>query len=90
MQQNCDKQKRDCHIIKKISPIKISTQNYLKAANIEPFLQQSLNIIKRNKLEIAWVPSNKRRIPKCFFLCSPLWISTRDKFPISSFIEGLL
>lgn len=67
MQQNCDKQKRDCHIIKKVSPIKISTQNYLKAANIEPFLQQSLNIIKRNKLEIAWVPSNKRRIPKCFF-----------------------
>lgn len=65
MQQNCDKQKRDCHIIKKISPIKISTQNYLKAANIEPFLQQSLNIMKRNKLEIAWVPSN--RIPKCFF-----------------------
>lgn len=67
MQQNCDKQKRDYHIVKKISSIKISTQNYLKAANIEPFLQQRLNIIKRDKLEIAWVPSNKRRIPKCFF-----------------------
>lgn len=87
MQQNCDKEKCDCHILKKISPFKISTQNYPKAANIEPFLQLSLNIIKRNKLEIAWVPSNKRRIPKCFFYAAHcglvLWIN-------SSFIEGLV
>lgn len=61
MQQNCDKQKRD------FSNQDFDTKLPEKAANIEPFLQQSLNIIKRNKLEIAWVPSNKRRIPKCFF-----------------------
>lgn len=67
MQQNCDKEKCDCHIIKKISPIKISTQNYPKAANIEPFLQLSLNIIKRNKLEILGFPAIRGGYLNAFF-----------------------